>query len=191
MKTTLSIILLYLLFPVYVLSNNIYCTGHDACKNKVWSGEYNIYCGASNSERTCKNTVLNCGEGDDCLIKTLGSGHDAYQSSTVNAKTSASFKLYCQASGQRDCRSITVWCPQESGSTCECISCPSTVTFKCVQGVSCSSVSNAHIDYVQSDTYSIPDSIWYKDSAHTGKRPDCPFSKTTNVQNYVWATLTN
>ena len=191
MKTTLSIILLYLLFPVYVLSDNIYCTGHDACKNKVWSGEYNIYCGASNSERTCKNTVLNCGEGDTCLIKTQGSGHDAYQSSTVNAKTSASFKLYCQASGQRDCKSITVWCPQESGSTCECISCPSTVTFKCVQGVSCSSVSNAHVDYVQSDTYSIPDSIWYKDSAHTGKRPDCPFSKATNVQNYVWATLPN
>ena len=191
MKTSLIIIFLCLLFPVYVLSENIYCTGHDACRNKIWSGEYNIYCGASNSERTCKNTVLNCGEGDDCLIKTQGSGHDAYQSSTVNAKTSASFKLYCQASGHRDCRSITVWCPQESGSTCECISCPSTVTFKCVQGVSCSSVSNAHIDYVQSDTYSIPDSIWYKDSAHTGKRPDCPFSKATNVQNYVWATLPN
>tara|TARA_B100000963_G_scaffold70065_1_gene58415 strand:+ start:172 stop:2271 length:2100 start_codon:yes stop_codon:yes gene_type:complete len=191
MKTTLSIILLYLVFPISVFSENIYCTGHDACKNKVWSGEYNIYCGASNSERTCKNTILNCGEGDDCLIKTQGSGHDAYQSSTVNAKTSASFKLYCQASGQRDCRSITVWCPQESGSTCECVSCPSTVTFKCVQGVSCSSVSNAHIDYVQSDTYSIPDSIWYKDTTHTGKRPDCPFSKATNVQNYVWATLPN
>ena len=191
MKTSLIIILLYLFFPMYTFSENIYCTGHDACRNKIWSGEYNIYCGASNSERTCKNTVLNCGEGDDCIIKTQGSGHDAYQSSTVNAKTSASFKLYCQASGQRDCRSITVWCPQESGSTCECISCPSTVTFKCVQGVSCSSVSNAHIDYVQSDTYSIPDSIWYKDSAHTGKRPDCPFSKATNVQNYVWATLPN
>ena len=191
MKTTLSIILLYLFFPISVISDNIYCTGHDACKNKVWSGEYNIYCGASNSERTCKNTILNCGEGDDCLIKTQGSGHDAYQFSTVNAKTSASFKLYCQASGQRDCRSITVWCPQESGSICECVSCPSTVTFKCVQGVSCSSVSNAHVDYVQSDTYSIPDSIWYKDTSHTGKRPDCPFSKATNVQNYVWATLPN
>ena len=191
MKTSLSVILLYLFFPAYVLSDNIYCTGHDACRNKVWTGEYNIYCGGSNSERTCRNTVLNCGEGDTCLIKTQGSGHDAYQSSTVNAKTSASFKLYCQASGQRDCKSITVWCPQESGSTCECISCPSTVTFKCVQGVSCSSVSNAHVDYVQSDTYSIPDSIWYKDSEHTGKRPDCPFSKATNVQNYVWATLPN
>ena len=191
MKATLSIILLYLFFPMSVFSNNIYCTGHDACRNKIWSGEYNIYCGASNSERTCRNTVLNCGEGDDCLIKTQGSGHDAYQSSTVNAKTSASFKLYCQASGQRDCRSITVWCPQESGSTCECVSCPSTVTFKCVQGVSCSSVSNAHIDYVQPDKYTIPDSIWYKDSAHTGKRPDCPFSKATNVENYVWATLPN
>ena len=189
MKTKLIIILLYLLFPVYVLSENIYCTGHDACRNKVWSGEYNIYCGGSNSERTCRNTVLNCGEGDTCLIKTQGSGHDAYQSSTVNAKTSASFKLYCQASGQRDCKSITVWCPQESGSTCECISCPSTVTFKCVQGVSCSSVSNAHVDYVQSDTYNIPDSIWYKDTEHTGKRPNCPFSKPSNVQNYLWATL--
>lgn len=191
MKTSLSIILLYLFFPSYVLSDNIYCTGHDACRNKVWTGEYNIYCGGSNSERTCRNTVLNCGEGDTCLIKTQGSGHDAYQSSTVNAKTSASFKLYCQASGQRDCKSITVWCPQESGSTCECISCPSTVTFKCVQGVSCSSVSNAYVDYVQSDTYSIPDSIWYKDTAHTGKRPNCPFSMPSNVQNYLWATLSN
>ena len=165
------------------------CTGHDACKNKIWSGEYDIRCGASNSERTCKNTVLNCGEGDDCLIKTQGSGHDAYQSSTVNAKESNSFKLTCQASGQRDCRTITVWCPQSQGSTCECVSCPSTVTFKCVQGVSCTSVSNAHIDYVQSDTYSIPDSIWYKDTAHTGKRPDCPFSQATNVQNYLWGIL--
>ena len=189
MKATLSIILLYLFFPISVFSNNIYCTGHDACRNKVWSGEYNIYCGASNSERTCKNTVLNCGEGDDCLIKTQGSGHDAYQYSTVNAKTAASFKLYCQASGQRDCKSITVWCPQESGSTCECVSCPSTVTFKCVQGVSCSSVSNAHVDYVQSDTYSIPDSIWYKDTAHSGKRPDCPFSKATSHENYLWGNL--
>ncbi len=165
------------------------CTGHDACKNKVWSGEYDIRCGASNSERTCKNTVLNCGEGNDCLIKTQGSGHDAYQYSTVNAKESNSFKLTCQASGQRDCSSITVWCPQESGSTCECISCPSTVTFKCVQGVSCSSVSNAHVDYVQSDTYSIPDSIWYKDTAHAGKRPNCPFSKVAKVDNYLWGTL--
>ena len=191
MKTTLSIILLYLFFPISVFSDNIYCTGHDACKNKVWSGEYNIYCGASNSERTCRNTVLNCGEGDDCLIKTQGSGHDAYQSSTVNAKESNSFKLTCQASGQRDCKTITVWCPQGTGTTCECISCPSTVTFKCVQGVSCSSVSNAHIDYVAPDKYQIPDTIWHKDTTHTGKRPDCPFSKATNVQNYVWATLPN
>ena len=38
MKPSLIIILLYLLFPVYVLSENIYCTGHDACRNKVLSG---------------------------------------------------------------------------------------------------------------------------------------------------------
>jgi len=189
MKRLLLIFFTLLYSNTFVSANNIYCTGHDACANKVWNGEYNIYCGASNSERTCKNTVLNCGEGDDCLIKTQGSGHDAYQSSTVNAKESNSFKLTCQASGQRDCKTITVWCPQGSGTSCECVSCPSTVTFKCVQGVSCNSVSNAHIDYVQADTYSIPDSIWYKDTAHTGKRPDCPFSEATNVQNYLWGIL--
>ena len=187
----------FLLFLLFLLYSNTFvsgaiivsCTGHDACKNRVWSGEYDIRCGASNSERTCKNTVLNCGVGKDCLIKTQGSGHDAYQSSTVNAKESNSFKLTCQASGQRDCKTITVWCPQGSGTSCECVSCPSTVTMKCVQGVSCTSVSNAHIDYVQSDTYSIPDSIWYKDTSHTGKRPDCPFSQATDVQNYLWGIL--
>ena len=192
MKTTLSIILLYFGFPISVFSNNIYCTGHDACNNKIWSGEYNIYCGASNSERTCKNTVLNCGIGNDCLIKTQGSGHDAYQSSTVNAKESNSFKLTCQASGQRDCKTITVWCPQGTGTTCECISCPSTVTFKCVQGVSCSSVSNAHIDYVAPDKYQIPDTIWDKDTTHTGKRPDClsiQIPGATANKNYKWGTL--
>ena len=51
----------------------INCIGHDACKNNVWTGEYNINCGASNSERTCKSTTLNCGENNDCSIKTQGS----------------------------------------------------------------------------------------------------------------------
>ena len=37
------------------------CTGHDACKNYVWNGTYVITCGASNSERTCRSTTLNCG----------------------------------------------------------------------------------------------------------------------------------
>jgi hypothetical protein len=140
----------YILTYVYG-AQNIYCTGHDACRNNVWNGEYNIFCGASNSERTCKSTTLNCGSGKDCTIKTQGSGHDAYQYSTVNAKESNSFKLTCQASGLRDCKSITIWCPQASGSTCECVSCPSTVTMKCVSGVSCSSVSNANINYVASE----------------------------------------
>jgi len=183
------IILIQILLSYSEGTEIISCTGHDACRDKTWNGEYEIYCGASNSERTCKNTVLNCGENNNCIIKTRGSGHDAYQFSTVNAKKSKSFKLYCQASGLRDCKSITVWCPQDAGSTCECISCPSTVTFKCVQGVSCSSVSNAHIDYVESDTYQVPASIWYKDTSHTGKRPDCPFSYATNHQNYLWGTL--
>ena len=69
------------------------CTGHDACKNYVWNGNYVITCGASNSERTCRSTTLNCGDGGTCSIKTQGSGHDAYQQSTVNAKTSQSFTL--------------------------------------------------------------------------------------------------
>ena len=143
----------YILTYVYGVQN-IYCTGHDACRNNVWNGEYNIFCGASNSERTCKSTTLNCGSGQDCTIKTQGSGHDAYQYSTVNAKESNSFKLTCQASGLRDCKSITIWCPQASGSTCECVSCPSTVTMKCVSGVSCSSVANANINYVASEIVS-------------------------------------
>ena len=67
-------------------SETIYCTGHDACKNKIWNGEYNIFCGASNSERTCKSTTLNCGANKDCTIKTQGSGHDAYQNSIVKCQ---------------------------------------------------------------------------------------------------------
>ena len=132
-------------------AQNIYCTGHDACRNHIWNGEYNIFCGAANSERTCKSTTLNCGSGQDCTIKTQGSGHDAYQFSTVNAKQSNSFKLTCQASGLRDCKTITIWCPQGTGTSCECVSCPSTVTMKCVSGISCSSVSNANIEYVASE----------------------------------------
>ena len=75
-------------------SESISCTGHDACKNKIWNGEYDISCGASNSERTCKSTTLNCAVDGDCTIKTQGSGHDAYQDSIVNAKESGSFKLH-------------------------------------------------------------------------------------------------
>ena len=171
-------------------SETIYCTGHDACKNKIWNGEYDIFCGASNSERTCKSTTLNCGVNKDCTIKTQGSGHDAYQNSIVNAKESNSFKLTCQASGLRDCQSITIWCPQSAGSTCECVSCPSSVNMKCVSGVSCDSVSNANIDYVEADEYQIPDTVWKKDTSHQGKRPDCMnIVVPPSDQNYKWGTL--
>lgn len=125
------------------------CTGHDACKNYVWNGNYVITCGASNSERTCRSTTLNCGEGGTCSIKTQGSGHDAYQQSTVNAKTSQSFTLTCSASGQRDCQSITIWCPEAAGTTCKCVSCPSSVTMKCVSGIICSSTGGATVEYVE------------------------------------------
>ena len=189
----------FLIFLTLIFSNIFvnasqteYCTGHDACKNKVWNGEYNIYCGASNSERTCKSTTLNCGSGDDCTIKTQGSGHDAYQSSTVNAKESNSFKLTCAASGFRDCKSITIWCPQAAGTSCQCVGCPSTVTMKCVSGVSCTSVSSAKVDYVESSIvqeYKIPDSIWKKDSSNTGKRPDCEQIVIYNNLNYKFLTL--
>ena len=145
-------IFLFFLYITFVLgAQNIYCTGHDACRNSIWTGEYNIFCGASNSERTCKSTTLNCGSGHDCSIKTQGSGHDAYQYSIVNAKESNSFRLTCSASGLRDCKSITIWCPQAVGTTCECVNCPQTVTMKCVEGISCSSVSNAQINYVPSE----------------------------------------
>ena len=186
----LFFLILQLLIKI-ALSENIYCTGHDACRNKEWNGEYNIYCGGSNSERTCKSTTLNCHKDKTCYIETRGSGHDAYQYSTVNAKESNSFKLKCGASGQRDCKSIIVWCPQSVGSTCECISCPSTVTFKCVKDISCSSVSNAQIDYVNPDKYTIPDSIWLKNIDNTGKKPDCPATIISNNQNYKWDTVSN
>ena len=36
------------------------------------------------------------------------------------------------------------------------------------------------------------DSLWTKDSSHTGKRPDCPFVKISdNGQNYAWQNLNN
>lgn len=169
------------------------CTGHDACKNNVWTGKYDITCGGTNSERTCRSTTLNCGAGDDCTIKTQGSGHDAYQQSTVNAKESQSFKLTCAASGQRDCQTNTIWCPQGAGTTCECIGCPSSVTMKCVSGISCTNTGSATVNYVESSIapqeYQIPDTVWYHDTSHTGKRPDCPWSQATNHQNYRWGTL--
>ena len=175
-------------------SCTVSCTGHDACRNYEWNGPYQISCGASNSERTCKNTVLNCNAGNTCSIKTQGSGHDAYQFGAVNAKEADSFTLTCTASGQRDCKSITVWCPQKPGTTCDCVSCPNTVTFKCVQGVGCAATSNANVDYVESSiassTYSIPDEIWKSVKDQTGKRPDCPFSIIPEAnQNYKWGTL--
>ena len=83
---------------------------------------------------------------------------------------SNSFKLTCLASGLRDCQSITIWCPQSAGSTCECVSCPSSVNMKCVSGVSCNSVSNANIDYVEPDEYQIPDTVWKKDTSQQGKK---------------------
>ena len=114
MKNLILVIFALKVFSISA-SQTINCVGHDACRNNVWTGEYNIYCGASNSERTCRATTLNCAENKDCSIKTQGSGHDAYQNSVVNAKKSNSFTLTCQASGQRDCTSNTIWCPQKSG----------------------------------------------------------------------------
>ena len=286
-----------LIFVTQVISSsNIYCTGHDACRNKVWNGEYNIYCGGTNSERTCHSTTLNCGVNQDCKIETRGSGHDAYQNSVVNAKESNSFMLTCGATGFRDCKTITIWCPQKIGTNCQCVGCPNSVTMKCVDGVSCSSTSSATIDYVTSEytenispspsqtfngyfpeisndnccqhnsnvnnqltlmcktcaynlfnkgvhgnTYkyynnnnliykitcddnsfnsvicngynyqnnenyvyqstcqdycidrynNIPgkNRAWRKDSMHTGMRPDCPFVKISNNNNYLWQTL--
>ena len=31
--------------------------------------------------------------------------------------------------------------------------------------------------------------LWTKDISNTGKRPDCPFVKINNNQNYLWNTL--
>ena len=169
------------------------CTGHDACKNYVWDGAYTITCGASNSERTCRGTTLNCPADATCSIKTQGSGHDAYQQSTVNAKESQSFTLTCAASGQRDCKTITIWCPQKQGTTCQCTNCPNTVTMKCVTGATCTSSGGVVIENVESSVgYQIPDSVWDKDTTHTGKRPDCPeinIPGSTTNKNYKFAKL--
>ena len=36
------------------------------------------------------------------------------------------------------------------------------------------------------------DTLWKKDTSHTGKRPDCPFVKINNEGlNYLWNTLEN
>ena len=124
--------LLFALFALCVsntYSETIYCTGHDACKNKIWNGEYDIFCGASNSERTCKSTTLNCGANKDCSIKTQGSGHDAYHDSIVyanNIKTGGKFELLCQSTGQRECKNNIIYCPREVGTECKCSGCHSS-----------------------------------------------------------------
>ena len=105
----------------------ISCSGHDACRNYKWTGAYDISCGGSNSERTCRGTTLNCGQAKTCTVKTTGSDHDAYQQSTVNAKEAQSFILTCSAYGQRDCEDIIIWCPQKHDTTCNCVGCGSGV----------------------------------------------------------------
>ena len=67
----IKILLFVLLFSNAFLCNgeSISCIGHDARKNQIWNGEYDITCGAANSERTCKSTTLNCGSNKDCIIK--------------------------------------------------------------------------------------------------------------------------
>jgi hypothetical protein len=172
-----------------VQATQVNCRGHDACKNYKWTGAYDISCGGSNSERTCRGTTLNCEKDETCTIKTTGSGHDAYQQSTVNAKEANSFTLTCAASGHRDCQSITIWCPQKKDSTCNCVGCGSSVTMKCVQGSGCKNTAAATIDYVTADNPEKEVNVWTKDTSHTGKRPDCPFIPIKNGFNYIWASL--
>ena len=46
MKNTLLFLLFLLYSNTFVFGATIVsCTGHDACKNRVWSGEYDIRCG--------------------------------------------------------------------------------------------------------------------------------------------------
>ena len=62
--------------------------------------------------------------------------------------------------------------------------------MKCVSGVSCNSISNANIDYVEADEYQIPDTVWKKDTSHQGKRPYCHFVKiASDGNNYLWNNL--
>ena len=179
--------IIYLLISI-VRATQITCRGHDACKNYKWSGQYDISCGGANSERTCKGTTLKCEKDETCSIKTTGSGHDAYQQSTVNAKEALSFTLTCAASGQRDCQDITIWCPQQKDSTCDCIGCGNQVTMKCVKDKGCKNTGAAAIEYVQPDN--TENILWAKDTSHTGKRPDCPqIPINPEGQNYIWNTL--
>ena len=143
-------IFLFLLFNP-VLSLNIYCSRHDACRNYAITNSANIYCGGG--ERTCRNIHMVC-DTKSCSVTTQGNGHDAFQNSEIDARKITAqykFELKCQANGFRDCKSIIIWCPL-SKAPCNCISCPNTVTMKCVKNNgNCNSISSAKVEY-----YDIP-----------------------------------
>ena len=141
-------LLLFFLLINNVISKNIYCSNHDACRNYVSIGSNNIYCGGG--ERTCKNIYMKCGT-DSCLVQTQGSGHDAFQNSEIDAKTVSSgnnFQLICKANGFRDCTNNIIWCPISSNTQCICSGCPSSVTMKCVNGINnCNTKGSAKVEY--------------------------------------------
>ncbi len=115
------------------------CSGHDACGSKQWEGNWEITCGGG-GERKCRNTNLTCGTGN-CSVSVSGGGHDAYQNSVVFAENITSgnaFTLSCNASGQRGCKNIDIWCPTAAGASCSCTGTCNEVNMHCPQtGGSC------------------------------------------------------
>ena len=114
------------------------CSGHDACNSKQWEGNWEISCGGG--ERVCRNTILTCGT-DNCSVSVSGSGHDTYQNSVVFAENITSGNTYsisCNATGQRGCKNIDIWCPTAAGASCSCTGTCNDVTMHCPQtGGSC------------------------------------------------------
>ena len=112
------------------------CSGHDGCKNQVFT-DHSLTC--NGGERCCKNVAMTCTSGMACDVKIKGGGHDQFQDSEVFAQEATSLDVSCAAGGLRECKNTKIFCPTTAGSTCKCTGCVSSTKMYCPHGVTCTS----------------------------------------------------
>lgn len=111
---------------LYIVSSNenIILTDYENSFNKTYNGNITLTCDSA-TDNICNMTKVYCGRGD-CIIKTLGSGKNILNNLFVDARniqTGHKFELKCSATGQDDCKNITVLCPINDKTICKCSGC--------------------------------------------------------------------
>ncbi len=77
----------------------------------------------------CSHTTIDCGDASTCLVEV----DDTVDALVVNAsQVSDTFELTCN----QNCKAVTVYCPDTSGSTCKCTNCNHKQTYHCTMGKS-------------------------------------------------------